>query len=147
MSVISIGDKVTGTAKVTVDSMLWVVPAFVIKGNAKLHLEVSKTEDYLFLICVHDSWPERLVKEHSLGPQVLKSPRHDHSPFLVFISHHLLARSCSTAQSAFLPLPEHTKHAAASGPLHMLVTLLGLLYRQLHTWLSPSLLLSLCSVT
>lgn len=116
------------------------VPTFVIKGNAKLHLEVSKIEEFFFpLIYVHDPWMERPVKKRPLDPQLLKSPRHDHSPLPVFISHHLPARSCSATPSAFWPLPEHTKHVAVSGPLHILFSLLG--FQELHMWLSPSLLL------
>lgn len=131
-------DKVTGTAKITMESMLWMGPTFVIKRNAKLQLEVSKIEDISPLICAHDPLLERPVKERFLDSQLLKSPAHDHGPLLVF---HLPAGSFSATTSAFLPLPEHAKQAAASGPLPILVPLLELLFLELYTWLPPSLLL------
>lgn len=73
-------DKVTGAAKITMESMLWMGPTFVIKRNAKLQLEVSTIEDISPLVCAHDPVLERPVKERFLDSQLLESPAHDHGP-------------------------------------------------------------------
>lgn len=107
---ISVGEKVLGTAKITVDSMLWMGPPSVIKGNAKLWLEVSKIEEFFLffpLICAHDPLLERFFKECSLDTQLSKSPGHDRSP---------LPSSCPTT---CLMDPFQPHHQASCHPRNM----------------------------
>jgi hypothetical protein len=49
ISVISIGDKVTGTANTTVV----LLSTFTVEGNDKLQLQVSENKDVFFPIQVH----------------------------------------------------------------------------------------------
>lgn len=116
-------------------------PRFVSKGNAKLLLEVSEIRDFSHSC----SWSTAL-KSVSLILSPWKVLAMTTAPSRLLI-YHLPARLLlfSYISKASLLFPEHPKNAGASGPLHMLVPLLGLLFPEIHIWILPFLLLGPCS--